>query len=98
MLPEAEVLVRAPAPIVLVHHDTGFVRKVIRFMRMPAGVALAHDRRRCTERGRRHHSRADRGRGKDISQHICSSPWDPFAPRANPRERVRFRAWSKKFV
>lgn len=46
---EAEFLVRTPVPIVLMNDDTRFMGKVMRFMRMPADVALAYDRRGCTE-------------------------------------------------
>jgi hypothetical protein len=43
VLTEVGFLVRTPAPIAFTNDDTRFVRKIIRFMRMPAGVARAYD-------------------------------------------------------
>ena len=69
VFPEVEFLVRTPMPIVFMNDDTRFVGKVIRFMRMPAGVALTYDRCGCAESGRHDRRGADCGCGKDISEH-----------------------------
>src|ERR1700678_1415032 len=71
---EDEFLVRTPMPIVFMNDDTRFVGKIICFMRMPAGVALAYDGCGCTESGRHDLHRADCGCGKDYSEHIYLSP------------------------
>jgi hypothetical protein len=77
-------------PIVFMNDDTGFMRKVVRFMDVPAGVALAYDRRGCAEGGRHDHTCADCGGGKDFSEHLHLSPL-LFAPRTNTFGGFRFR-------
>jgi hypothetical protein len=69
-------------PIVFMNDDTSFVGKVIRFMRMPASVALAYDGCGCAERGRHDHRCADCGCGKDFSEHILLFLHGPLARRA----------------
>ena len=67
VLAEGEFLVRPPMPIVFVNDDTRFMGKLIRFMRMPAGVALAYDGCGCAESRRHDHHGTDCGCGKDFS-------------------------------
>jgi hypothetical protein len=69
-------------PIVFMNDHTRFVGKVIRFMRMPAGVALAYDGCGGAESGRHDHRCGDCGCGKDFSEHILLVSMGPFARRA----------------
>jgi hypothetical protein len=82
-------------PIVFVNDDTRFVRKIIRFMCMPADVALAYDGGGCTERRGRDHRSTDCGCGKDSSEHIYVSPWGPLPGVQTPLRRLRFQGGTK---
>src|SRR5262249_35456076 len=59
VLTEREPFAPTPMPIVLMNDDTRFVWEVIRFMHVPAGVALAYDSRGCAEGGHDDHACAD---------------------------------------
>jgi hypothetical protein len=48
---EGEPFARPPMPVVFMNDDTGFMGEVVRFMHVPASVALAYDRRGCAEGG-----------------------------------------------
>src|SRR5215467_1219020 len=88
MLTEGKPFARTPAPVVLMHDDSSPVRKIVRLMRVPTGVALAYDRRGCACHRNHDHACADCGSGKDISQHLrfasmCSMPRCKLACRTN---------------
>jgi hypothetical protein len=90
---EDEFLVRTPMPIIFMNDDTRFVGKVIRFMGMPAGIALAYDGCGCAESGGHDHHRGDCGCGKQFSEHTFLHR--PFARRANTFAGLRFRGETK---
>jgi hypothetical protein len=77
-------------PVVFMNHDTGFMGEVVRFMHVPASVALAYDRRGRAEGGRHGHTCADCGSGKVFSEHLHFSPL-LFAPRTNTFGGSAFR-------
>jgi len=87
---EAEPFAGPPMPIVFMNDDTGFMGKVVRFMDVPARMALAYDRRGCAEGGRHDNTSADCGCRKDFPEHLNVSPL-PFAPRTNHVDGFRFR-------
>ena len=99
---EGEFLVRTPMPIIFMNDDTRFVGEVIRFMGVPAGIALAYDGCGCAESGGHDHHCADCGCGKHFSKHTCLHR--PFARRANTfagpsvprRNENRREVWARR--